>query len=149
MGAPVTVSAPWNAPCDRTSSAAMLRVPPPPRCQWLLGSFCVVPAGALPVPVSDKAFVGQLNKFSPVKAGFTVLRHDAPRYSAMQKLRIVTVGDFGWEIAHAAVTRRPPISDYTMVPRTGSYTYDIGVWELSIVQRPFSIALCQNPIRNS
>ena len=67
----------------------------------------------------------------------------------MQKLRIVTVRDFGWEIAHAAVTRRPPISDYTMVPRTGSYTYDIGVWELSIVQRPFSIALCQNPIRNS
>jgi hypothetical protein len=27
-------------------------------------------------------------------------------------------GDFGWEIAHGAVTRRPPISLYTLVPRT-------------------------------
>ena len=32
----------------------------------------------------------------------------------MQKLRIVR--DFGWEIAHGAVTRRPLIPLYTMVP---------------------------------
>jgi hypothetical protein len=38
--------------------------------------------------------------------------------------------DFGWEIAHAAVTRRPPISRYTMVPRTGGYACDVGVWDL-------------------
>jgi hypothetical protein len=34
--------------------------------------------------------------------------------------------DFGWEIAHGAVRRRPPISLYTMVPRTAGYTYDVG-----------------------
>jgi hypothetical protein len=42
--------------------------------------------------------------------------------------------DFGREIAHGAVTRRLPIPLYTVVPRTGGYTYDVGVWDLSIVQ---------------
>ena len=42
--------------------------------------------------------------------------------------------DFGWEIAHAAVSRRPPIFLHTMVPRTGGYAYDDGVWDLSIIQ---------------
>ena len=37
------------------------------------------------------------------------------------------IKDFGWEIAHAAVTRRPPISLNTIVDRTGGYTYDVGV----------------------
>jgi hypothetical protein len=41
---------------------------------------------------------------------------------------------FGWGIAHGAVTRRPPISLDTMVPRTGDYAYGVGVWDLSIVQ---------------
>jgi hypothetical protein len=51
--------------------------------------------------------------------------------------------DFGWESAHTAVTRRPLIPLYTMVPRTGGYAYDVGVWDLSIVQGPFSVAPCQ------
>jgi hypothetical protein len=51
----------------------------------------------------------------------------------MQKLRIVISG---WEIAHAAVTRRPPIPLDTLVPRTGGYAYDVGVWDSSIVQEP-------------
>jgi hypothetical protein len=51
--------------------------------------------------------------------------------------------DFGREIAHGAVTRRPPISFDTVVPRTGGYTYDVGVWDLSSVQGPFSVAPCQ------
>jgi hypothetical protein len=50
--------------------------------------------------------------------------------------------DFGWEIAHEAVTRRPPISLYTIVPRTEGYAYDVGVWELFIVQGPFIVAPC-------
>jgi hypothetical protein len=29
-----------------------------------------------------------------------------------------------------------------MVPRTEGYTYDVGVWALSIVQGPFSVAPC-------
>jgi hypothetical protein len=48
--------------------------------------------------------------------------------------------DFGWGVAHGAVSRRPPISLDMMVPRTGSYTYDVGVWDLSIIQGPFSVA---------
>jgi hypothetical protein len=51
--------------------------------------------------------------------------------------------DFGWEVAHGAVTRRPPISLDTMVARTGGYTRDVGVWDFSIVQGPFSVAPCQ------
>jgi hypothetical protein len=43
-----------------------------------------------------------------------------PSHAAMQKLRIVTFG-FVWEIAHGAITRRPPISFYTIVARTGGY----------------------------
>jgi hypothetical protein len=41
--------------------------------------------------------------------------------------RIVTSRDFGWGIAHAAVTRRPPIALYSMEIRTGDYTHDVGV----------------------
>ena len=45
--------------------------------------------------------------------------------------------DFGWEIAHGFVTRRPPIPLYTMVPRTEGYAYDVGVLDLSIVKDHF------------
>jgi hypothetical protein len=54
-------------------------------------------------------------------------------------------GIFGWGIAHAAVSRRPPISLYTVVARTHMYTYDARVWDLSIVQGPFSVAPCKAP----
>jgi hypothetical protein len=46
------------------------------------------------------------------------------------------------EIAHGAVSRLPPSLLYTMVARTGGYAYDDGVWDLSIVQGPFSVAPC-------
>jgi hypothetical protein len=59
----------------------------------------------------------------------------------MKKLRIVTL-DSRWELAHGAVTRRPPIPLYTIVARTKGDTYDVGVWELSIIQE-FSVAPCQ------
>jgi hypothetical protein len=62
----------------------------------------------------------------------------------MQKLRIVTSG-FG-EIAHDAVSRRPPISLYTIVARTHMYTYDAKVWDWFIVQGPVSVAPCQTLI---
>jgi hypothetical protein len=42
-----------------------------------------------------------------------------------------------WEIAHATVSRRPPISLYRIVARTAGYTYDANVWDLSIVQGIF------------
>ena len=50
--------------------------------------------------------------------------------------------DFGWEIAHAAVSRRPPIFLAKIVPRIEGYTYNASIWALSIVQGPFS-APCQ------
>jgi hypothetical protein len=61
----------------------------------------------------------------------------------MEKLRIVNERDFGWEIAHAAVSRRPPISLYTMVAGTEGYTHAAKVWDLSLVREPFSVAACQ------
>ena len=70
---------------------------------------------------------------------------------------------FGWEIAHAAVSRRLPISldtivalthmyPYTLyshvslhiVARTHMYTHAATVWDLSLVQGPFSVAPCRN-----
>jgi hypothetical protein len=48
--------------------------------------------------------------------------------------------DFGWEMAHAAVSRRPPISLYTVVPRAESYTYGVGVWDFPIIIVTFSVA---------
>jgi hypothetical protein len=45
-----------------------------------------------------------------------------------------SVRDFGWEIAHEAVSRRPPISLSTIVARTRMYTHAAKVWDLSIVQ---------------
>jgi hypothetical protein len=52
--------------------------------------------------------------------------------TAQGKWRIVAlVGRVsGGQVAHAAVSRRPPISLYTMVPRTGGFAYDVGVWDL-------------------
>ena len=57
------------------------------------------------------------------------------------------VWDFGWELAHEAVSRRPPIPLYTSVARTHMYTYPAKVWDLPIVQGPFSVAACPNPKR--
>jgi hypothetical protein len=56
--------------------------------------------------------------------------------------------DFGWEVTHGAVSRRPPVSLNTMVPRTGGYPYDVGVWDLSIIQGPFSVANLTVAIRS-
>ena len=50
------------------------------------------------------------------------------------------------EIAHAAVSRRPPISLCTIVARTHMYTYAANVWDLPLVQEPFSVAPCQTLI---
>jgi hypothetical protein len=58
----------------------------------------------------------------------------------MQKLRIVR---FRVRVAHAAVSRRPPISLFTSVARTEGYTYDAKFRDLSIVQGPFPVDPCQ------
>jgi hypothetical protein len=71
----------------------------------------------------------------------TLLR-SAPELSSL-KVASRNGRDFsGWEIAHGAVKRRPPISLDTVVPRTGGYAYGVGVWDSSIVQGPFSVAPC-------
>jgi hypothetical protein len=46
-------------------------------------------------------------------------------------------------MAHAAVSPRPPISLSMVVARTEGYTYAAIVWDLSLVQRPFSAAPCR------
>jgi hypothetical protein len=54
------------------------------------------------------------------------------------KLRIATSGISGGRSPHEAVSRRPPISLYTIVARTHMYTYDAQVWDLSAAQGPSS-----------
>jgi hypothetical protein len=71
----------------------------------------------------------------------------APPYSD-QHVANRNVRDFGWEIAHAAVSRRPLIPLATIVARAEGYTYAVEVWDLSIVQGPFSVAVpYPNPLR--
>jgi hypothetical protein len=66
----------------------------------------------------------------------------------MHKVANRNVRDFGLEITHAAVSRRPPISLYTIAARTPMYTYAAKVWGLSIVQGPISVAPCATlPLR--
>jgi hypothetical protein len=74
------------------------------------------------------------------------LRLKQARHTAMKKLRIVTCG-LGFSGGHGAVTRRPPTSLYTMVPRAGGYAYDVGVWDLSIVSRAIFCRAVPNPKR--
>jgi hypothetical protein len=87
----------------------------------------------------------ECNGLGGVEAGATPL-HMAARHGHTEVTQLNetvanrNVRDSGWEIAHGAVTRRPPFPLYTMIPRTGGYTHDVGVWDLSIVQRPFSVA---------
>ena len=80
----------------------------------------------------------------PVLAS-AIARAQPPRLqTAMQQAaNIVTSGVSGGEVAHGAVTRRPPISLCTMVPRAGGYAHDVGGWDLSVVQGPFSVAPCR------
>jgi hypothetical protein len=65
---------------------------------------------------------------TPLSASWQVEHSDA-------KVANRNFRDFGWEIAHGAVTQRPPISLYTMVPRTEGYAHDARVWDLSIFCR--------------
>jgi hypothetical protein len=46
-------------------------------------------------------------------------------------------------IAHAAVSRRPPISLDTIVARAEGYTYAAKGWDFSLVQGPFHVAPCR------
>ena len=66
----------------------------------------------------------------------------------MKKVANRYVRDFGWEIAHEAASRRLPISLDTIVSRTHMYTHAANVWDLSIVQGPFSVAPCQSLTRH-
>jgi hypothetical protein len=61
-----------------------------------------------------------------------------PACSDAKSCRIVT-----WEIALEAVSRRPPIPLCTIVARTEGYTCAANVWDLSLVQGPFSVAPCE------
>ena len=51
--------------------------------------------------------------------------------------------DFGREIAHEAVSRRPPTSLDTIVARTEGYTYGASVWDLYLVQGHFLSPIAQ------
>jgi hypothetical protein len=49
-------------------------------------------------------------------------------------------------MAHAAVSRRPPIPLDTREARTHMYTHAAKFWDLSIVQGSFSVTPCQTLI---
>jgi hypothetical protein len=49
-----------------------------------------------------------------------------PPLKRCKKLRIVDGRGFGWEVAHAPVSRFLPISPYTVVPRTGAARTTLG-----------------------
>jgi hypothetical protein len=45
-----------------------------------------------------------------------------------------SVRDFGWEVAHEAVSPRPPNSLDSIVARTEGYTYDAKVLDLCLIR---------------
>jgi hypothetical protein len=63
------------------------------------------------------------------------------RRTAMQKLRNRAFS--GWRSLTGPLRDAPPISLYTIGARTHTYTCAAKVWDLSIVQGPFSVAPCQ------
>jgi hypothetical protein len=67
-----------------------------------------------------------------------------PRLPYDAKVANRNVKDFGWEMRaiHGAVSRRPPISLYTIVARTEGYTYAAKVWDFSLVQ---GAIFCRRP----
>jgi hypothetical protein len=91
----------------------------------LLSSYtstsCSVPALAPPQSPSGGRGEGSRERACP----FSTTRQT---YSD-EKVANRTVRDFGREIAHAAVSRRPPISLPRIVARTHMYTYDANVWD--------------------
>jgi hypothetical protein len=60
--------------------------------------------------------------FSPRSSSTPTRASPSAPYSDETILRIVSDRDFGWEDRSRGRTRRPPLSLYTMVPRTGGYT---------------------------
>ena len=89
-----------------------------------------------PVLWLRRAFIA--DHFSLAWVNFSLLV--APTYTDA-KVANRTVRDFGWEIVHDAVSRRLPIP--LSISPTKGYTYAPKVWDLSIVQGPFSVAPCQ------
>ena len=70
------------------------------------------------------------------------LQTQPPRRTTMQKLRIVTVGVSGgrwltWPFRDVFLDK--------IVARAEGYTFAATVWDLSIVEGPFSAAPCHNP----
>jgi hypothetical protein len=66
-------------------------------------------------------------------------------HAAMKTVANRNFGISGGGSLTRPVSRRPPISLHGIVARTEGYTYAAKVWDLSIVQGPFSVAPCQNP----
>ena len=54
----------------------------------------------------------------------------SPKVQRCQKLANRNVWSFGWEVAHAAVSRRPPIPLSRIVAHTHMYTYAANVWNV-------------------
>jgi hypothetical protein len=61
----------------------------------------------------------------------------------MTKVANRNVWDFGWEIAHGAFRDARRFPSTRWYPCSGGYTYAAKVWDLSIIQGPFSVAPCQ------
>jgi hypothetical protein len=75
---------------------------------------------------------------TPQRVRLLTPQRERRREVANRGVRGFWVGD-----RSGAVTRRPPVSLYTVVLRTGCYAHDVEVWDLSVIQGPFSVAPCQ------
>jgi hypothetical protein len=99
----------------------------------------------LPCAADSCPWVGKLRTVLPF-TNRDVIRDSAVQLGLTHQRGANGVGFFGvGDRAHAAVTRRPPVSLDTMVPRARGYAHDVGVWGLSVVQGPVFVAPCPNP----
>jgi hypothetical protein len=91
------------------------------------------------VPHSDALF--SLRTTRSRRAGAPLTRRTW--HTTTQKGANRNVRGFGWEISLTRLFRdahRFPSTRW--FPRAGGYTYDVGVWDVSIIQGPFSVAPC-------
>jgi hypothetical protein len=127
-GAPGSLPAGWYLHCVSRRLSLPLRdslprwcarVPPP----WVVPPLCLSPS------LTSHAARTAVSTWSGVS---TLLCYSD------QKVANRNGRDFGWEIAHAAVSRRPPSPLTRTVAHTHMYTNTATVRVLSLVQGPFS-----------
>jgi hypothetical protein len=140
----------------------MCPIETPPRPSFVCTTFCNDQSEVHPLFPSEGRTAARAPLSAPAPASSSPARRVPPappapllthrRVFGSAGVSVVALGMArvrGRQIAHAAVSRRPPSSLSAGVALGKGYTYATKVWVLSIVQGPFSVAPCQTLCHDS